>query len=326
MNKVLVTGGAGYIGSHTVLALNEAGYETVVFDNLSTGFQESVLPPARFVHGDLEDTDKLNDLLSREKFNSIIHFAAHISVPESVEKPLEYYYNNSANTIKLIRAAVHHGVRNFIFSSTAAVYGIPDHTPVPETAPLQPINPYGRSKLLSEMTLQDAGMAHKDFKYMILRYFNVAGADPQGRLGQSTPGATHLIKTASKCALGKKEQLSVFGTDFPTFDGTGVRDYIHVSDLADAHVQSLEYLQRGNESDVFNCGYGRGYSVRQIIDVVKRISGNDFPVAEVERREGDPAELVCDPCKIKRVLGWEPKLDDIGKIAASAYEWEKCID
>jgi len=326
MNKVLVTGGAGYIGSHTVLALNEAGYETVVYDNLSTGFEKSVLAPARFVRGDLEDTDKLKDLLARENISSIIHFAAHISVPESVEKPLDYYCNNSVNTIKLIRAALDYKVQEFIFSSTAAVYGIPDYTPVPETAPLQPINPYGRSKLLSEMTLQDAGYAHPDFNYVILRYFNVAGADPEGRLGQSTPGATHLIKTASKCALGKQKQLSVFGTDFPTFDGSGVRDYIHVTDLADAHVQSLQYLKQGNKSDVFNCGYGRGYSVRQIIDVVKQISGSDFPVLETGRRQGDPGELICDPGKIKRVLGWQPKLDDIGKIAASAYEWEKSID
>ncbi len=321
--KVLVTGGAGYIGSHTVLALNEAGYETVVYDNLSTGFKESVLPPARFVRGDLQDSDKLRDLLSSEKFDSVIHFAAHISVPESVEKPLEYYYNNSANTIGLVRAAVEHGIENFIFSSTAAVYGIPEQIPVPETAPLNPINPYGRSKLVSEWSLQDAGNAHPDFNYVILRYFNVAGADPEGRLGQSTPGATHLIKTASKCAVGKKERLSVFGTDFPTFDGTGVRDYIHVTDLAWAHVKGLEYLEQGNSSEIFNCGYGKGYSVNQIIQVVKEISGSDFAVEEVERRVGDPAELVCDPEKITQVLGWEPRHDDIREIASSAYQWEK---
>lgn len=323
MNKVLVTGGAGYIGFHTVLALNEAGYETVVYDNLNTGFFEAVLPSARFVQGDLEDLSKLRDLMSRERFSSIIHFAADIIVPESVENPLKYYINNSANTMGLIKAAIEFGITEFIFSSTAAVYGIPGQTPISETFPLNPINPYGRSKLISEWALQDAARAHPRFEYVILRYFNVARADPRGRLGQSTPNATHLIKRVCKCALGKQEGLRIFGTDFDTFDGTGVRDYLHVTDLAEAHLQSLQYLKQGNSSEIFNCGYGRGYSVKQIIEVAKQVSGKDFPVTEDDARPGDPAELVCNPVKIREFLNWEPKYEDIEKIVVSAYEWEK---
>ncbi len=322
-SKILVTGGAGYIGSHTVLALMEAGYEVVVYDNLSSGHQEAVLPPARLVQGDLDDSEKLTTLLAREQFSSIIHFAASIVVPESAADPLKYYHNNTIKTTGLIQAAVRHDIEHFIFSSTAAVYGIPDHLPVLETAPLAPINPYGRSKLLSEWILQDVSRAYPFFRYLILRYFNVAGADPGGRIGQSTPEATHLIKVASQTALGLRKELHIFGTDYPTRDGTGIRDYIHVTDLAEAHVLALKHLQDGHESGIYNCGYGHGYSVREIISAVQKAGNTRVRIAESPRRAGDPAELVSDPKKIGQDLNWSPDFDDIEKIVKTAYHWEK---
>ena len=321
--KILVTGGAGYIGSHTVLALNEAGYEVVVYDNLSTGHAQAVLPPARLIPGDVGETDKLDKLLAREQFTSIIHFAASIVVPESVSRPLHYYHNNTIKTTGLIRTAIRHRIRHFLFSSTAAVYGIPEHLPVSENAPLQPINPYGRSKLMSEWVLQDVSRACPDFRHVILRYFNVAGADPLGRIGQSTPAATHLIKVACQTALGQRERLEIFGTDYPTPDGTGIRDYIHVADLARAHVLALEYLSHDSDSDIFNCGYGHGYSVQEIVAAVRRISGRPVPTLTVPRRPGDPAELVAAPDKLQRTVKWRPQYDDIEKIVESAYRWEQ---
>ncbi len=324
--KILVTGGAGYIGSHTVLTLLESGYEVVVYDNLSTGKKEAVLPPAKLVVGDLEDQLKLEALFKKEKFTGIIHFAASIVVPESVENPLKYYLNNTVNTTRLIHTALKFEVNNFIFSSTAAVYGLPEQIPVPETTPVNPINPYGRSKVMSEWVIEDTGFAHKQFKYIILRYFNVAGADPQGRLGQCTPRATHLIKVACQTALGLRDKLEIYGTDYPTPDGTGVRDYIHVMDLAKVHVLALEHLQTTRQAGIYNCGYGHGYSVREIVDTVKKVSGKNFKVVESARRPGDPAILVADPTKIKTNMHWQPEWDDIEEIVRTAYLWEKKLN
>ena len=323
MAKVLVTGGAGYIGSHTSLALTSAGYEVVVYDNLSTGRRGAVLPPARLVVGDLKDKDKLDNLVREEKFQAIIHFAASIVVPESVENPLKYYLNNTSNTTLLINLAIKNNVPYFVFSSTAAVYGMPEVVPVNEQSQVAPINPYGRSKVMSEWVIQDANFAHPDFNFIILRYFNVAGADPLGRIGQSTPNATHLIKVACQTALGLREHLCIFGTDYPTPDGTGVRDYIHVVDLADVHVLALRHLKQGNPSGIYNCGYGHGYSVREIIDAVKKVSGVDFKVVETDRRPGDPAQLIADPAKLMKEMNWQPEYDDIEEIVRTAYEWER---
>ena len=323
MSKVLVTGGAGYIGSHTTLALTLAGYDVVVYDNLSTGKAEAVLPPARLVVGDLADTGKLDRLMHDEKFSAVLHFAGSIVVPESVENPLKYYLNNTNNTTELIRLAVQNNIPRFIFSSTAAVYGMPETSAVTEESPTLPINPYGRTKLMSEWVIQDTAAAHPDFSYVILRYFNVAGADPKGRIGQSTPDATHLIKVASQAALGRREALHIFGTDYDTPDGTCIRDYIHVADLADAHVLSLAHLEAANPSGIFNCGYGHGYSVREIVAAVKQASGIDFPVIESPRRAGDPPALISNPARIRATMRWEPAHDDIEGIALSAYNWEK---
>lgn len=323
MSKVLVTGGAGYIGSHTTLALTLAGYDVVVYDNLSTGKAEAVLPPARLVIGDLADTAKLDSLMQGEKFSAVLHFAGSIVVPESVENPLKYYLNNTNNTTELIRLAVRNAIPRFVFSSTAAVYGMPKTSAVTEESPTLPINPYGRTKLMSEWVIEDTAAAHPDFCYVILRYFNVAGADPKGRIGQSTPDATHLIKVASQAALGRREALHIFGTDYDTPDGTCIRDYIHVADLADAHVLSLAHLEAGNPSGIFNCGYGHGYSVREIVAAVKQASGIDFPVIESPRRAGDPPALISDPARIRATMRWEPAHDDIEGIALSAYNWEK---
>ena len=321
--RILVTGGAGYIGSHTTLALTLAGYDVVVYDNLSTGKAEAVLPPARLVVGDLADTGKLDRLMHDEKFSAVLHFAGSIVVPESVENPLKYYLNNTNNTTELIRLAVQNNIPRFIFSSTAAVYGMPETSAVTEESPTLPINPYGRTKLMSEWVIQDTAAAHPDFSYVILRYFNVAGADPKGRIGQSTPDATHLIKVASQAALGRREALHIFGTDYDTPDGTCIRDYIHVADLADAHVLSLAHLEAANPSGIFNCGYGHGYSVREIVTAVKQASGIDFPVIESPRRAGDPPALISNPARIRATMRWEPAHDDIEGIALSAYNWEK---
>ncbi len=326
MSKILVTGGAGYIGSHTTLALSEAGHEVVVYDNLSTGRAEAVIPPARLVVGDLAETDRLSGLMRRENFSAILHFAGSIVVPESVENPLKYYRNNTNNTTELIGLAVRHGIPRFIFSSTAAVYGMPEVIPVTEDTPTQPINPYGRTKLMSEWVIEDTAAAHPQFSYVILRYFNVAGADPKGRIGQSTPNATHLIKVAAQAALGRREALHIFGTDYDTPDGTCIRDYLHVTDLAAAHVLSLGHLEAGGPSGIFNCGYGHGYSVREIVEAVKRASGVDFSVVESPRRAGDPPALVSNPARIRSTMGWQPSHDDIDGIALSAYAWEKRLE
>lgn len=326
MSKVLVTGGAGYIGSHTTLALLESGYEVVVYDNLSTGRADAVLPPARLVVGDLADTERLGSLMETEKFTAVLHFAGSIVVPESVENPLKYYLNNTNNTTELIRLAVENKIPRFIFSSTAAVYGMPETRAVTEDSPVKPINPYGRTKLMSEWVIQDTAAAHQDFSFVILRYFNVAGADPKGRIGQCTPDATHLIKVASQAALGRRPALHIFGTDYDTPDGTCIRDYIHVTDLAKAHVLSLRHLEGGNPSGVFNCGYGRGFSVREIARAVKAASGVDFPVVESPRRAGDPPALISDPSRIRQAMQWRPELDDIHEIALSAYRWEMGLE
>ncbi len=325
MPKILVTGGAGYIGSHTTLALCSKGYDVVVYDNLSTGHAHAVLPPARLEVGDLADTAKVSALMDKEKFDGILHFAGSIVVPESVTNPIKYYANNTNNTTSLIGLAVKHNIPHFIFSSTAAVYGMPEIVPVTETSPLDPINPYGRSKLMSEWVIQDTQTAHAGFSYGILRYFNVAGADPQGRIGQSTPKATHLIKVASQTALGQRDHLKIFGTDYPTKDGTCIRDYIHVTDLANAHVLALRHLEAGKPSGIFNCGYGNGYTVREIVNAVKKVSKVDFSTQDVERRPGDPATLISDPTKLMQTMNWQPEHNDIEEIALSAYLWEKTL-
>lgn len=323
MPSVLVTGGAGYIGSHTALALTQAGYDVVVYDNLSTGRAEAVLPPARLVVGDLADTAKVAALLAEGRFHAVLHFAGSIVVPESVTNPLKYYTNNTTNTTALVALCVRHRVPYFVFSSTAAVYGIPQSVPITEDAPTAPINPYGRSKLMSEWTILDAAAAHPAFRPVILRYFNVAGADPGGRLGQCTPQATHLVKVAAQAALGRREALDIFGTDYPTPDGTCIRDYIHVTDLAEAHVLALRHLEAGGAPGVFNCGYGHGYSVREIVAALQEAIGRTFPVREAPRRAGDPPALVADSTRIQQVMGWQPRHDDIGEIVRSAYLWEQ---
>jgi UDP-glucose 4-epimerase len=325
MAKILVTGGAGYIGSHTSLALMEAGYEVVVYDNLSTGVRKAVLPPARLVVGDLKEVDRLDSLMALERFSAVIHFAASIVVPESVENPLLYYKNNTVNTALLVELAVAHRIPHFVFSSTAAVYGMPEIMPVTEDSPVDPINPYGRSKLMDEWILEDSAKAYPDFRHITLRYFNVAGGDAQGRVGQSTPDATHLIKVSCQAALGRRPHLAVYGTDYPTPDGTGVRDYIHVSDLADVHVLALKHLERGNPSETLNCGYGHGYSVREIARTVRSVSGVDFAIVESPRRAGDPAEIVADPSRLMSRFRWTPRHDDIEAIVRTALAWEKTL-
>jgi UDP-glucose 4-epimerase len=322
--SVLVTGGAGYIGSHMVWHLVDAGEHVIVVDNLSTGFNWAVSPEATLVRGDCADQDLMKDLIDKNEVDAIIHFAGSVVVPDSVADPLGYYLNNTVKSRALIEAAVQAGVRRFIFSSTAAVYGMPNATPVGEDAELTPISPYGRSKLMTEMMLADTAVAH-DFSYLALRYFNVAGADPAGRTGQSTRGATHLIKVACETALGKRDHITVYGTDYPTADGTCVRDYIHVSDLVAAHAEALRHLRAGGESLVANCGYGRGFSVLEVIDTVKRISGKDFPVILGDRRPGDPAAIVASPALIEARLGWRPRYADLDAIVASALQWEKAL-
>ncbi len=319
---VLVTGGAGYIGSHMVYALTDRGEDVVVLDNLSTGFDWAVSPKAKLVVGDIGDMDLVSGLIREHGIDAIINFAGSIIVPESVENPLKYYHNNTANTRNLIECAVKGGVPHFIFSSTAAVYGIPERNPAFEDARLDPINPYGRSKLMTEWMLEDVSKAHP-MNYVALRYFNVAGADPQGRTGQSTPEATHLIKVACQTALGQREKMYVFGSDYDTPDGTCIRDYIHVTDLIAAHVDALDYLRGGGESAIFNCGYGRGFSVLEVIDAVKKVAGHDFPVEMTGRRAGDPPALVAGADRVREVLGWKPEHDDLNEIVASAYAWER---
>ncbi|SEP07081.1 UDP-glucose 4-epimerase [Methylobacterium sp. UNC300MFChir4.1] len=323
---VLVTGGAGYIGSHMVLALLDAGHEgVVVLDDLSTGFDWAVPEGVKLVVGDVADQALVTQTILQHRIDALAHFAAKTVVPDSVADPLGYYLANTAKTRSLIEAAVRAGVKHVIFSSTAAVYGEPDISPVPEDLPLKPINPYGRSKLMSEWMIADAAAAH-GFSYVVLRYFNVAGADPKGRSGQSTPNATHLIKVATQAALGQRSRLDVFGTDYPTPDGSCLRDYIQVSDLAEAHRLALDHLRSGGESLTLNCGYGRGYSVLEVVEVVKRISGRDFEVQLCPRRPGDPALVVAEASRIRERLGWQPSHDDLEAIVTQALAWENCLD
>ncbi|HEV2573536.1 MAG TPA: UDP-glucose 4-epimerase GalE [Beijerinckiaceae bacterium] len=319
---VLVTGGAGYIGSHMVLELLDAGEKVVVLDNLSTGFRWAVPAEVPFVQGDFGDEDLITETLARYDVTAIAHFAAKIVVPESVADPLGYYLNNTAKARSLIESAIEGGVQHFIFSSTAAVYGDPESNPVTEDESLKPVSPYGRSKLMVEWMLQDAAKAH-GLRYAVLRYFNVAGADPKGRTGQSTANATHLIKVAVQAALGHRAGMEVFGTDYPTRDGSCLRDYIQVSDLAAAHMDALRYLRGGGDSITCNCGYARGYSVLEVIDVVKKVSGVDFPVTISGRRAGDPAAIVAGNDRIRAVLGWTPKYDDLDVIVRQALQWEQ---
>ncbi len=323
--SVLVTGGAGYIGSHMVLELTDAGEDVVVLDNLSTGFRFAVATGAKLVVGDVGDGALVKALVEQHDVSAIIHFAGSIVVPDSVADPLGYYDNNTAKSRSLMAAAVSAGVTQFIFSSTAAVYGNPVSNPVSEMDRAAPVSPYGSSKLMTEIMLADTAFAH-DFRYVALRYFNVAGADPDGRSGQSTPRATHLIKAACETALGKRPQMEIFGTDYPTADGTCVRDYIHVTDLARAHLAALAHLRAGGASDVFNCGYTKGFSVFEVIAAVKRVSGVDFKVVLSPRRPGDPVAIVAASQKIRDVLGWRPQYDDLDAIVAQALAWERRVD
>lgn len=318
---ILVTGGAGYIGSHMVWKLLDAGEEVVVIDRLSTGFDWAVAPEAELVVGDIGDRDLVEGVIRRRGVEAIIHFAGSIVVPESVADPLGYYLNNTVRSHGLIDAAIRTGVRNFIFSSTAAIYGTPEAVPVLEDAPARPESPYGTSKLMTELMLRDAAAAH-DFAYTALRYFNVSGADPLMRTGQSTRGATHLIKVASETATGKRPFMEVYGTDYPTRDGTCIRDYIHVSDLVEAHYLALQRLRAGGGSIVANCGYGRGYSVLEVIDTVQRVVGRDFDVRLEGRRAGDAVEVVANADRARAELGWTPRFDDLATIVSHAIEWE----
>jgi UDP-glucose 4-epimerase len=319
---ILVTGGAGYIGSHMVHALLDAGERVVVLDNLSTGFDWAVPARAPLVVGDTGDQRLTRDILRDHDVDAIIHFAASVVVPDSVRDPLAYYRNNTVNSRALMECAVQSGVRHFIFSSTAAVYGNPIELPVREDAPTLPISPYGWSKLMTETMLRDASHAH-GLGHIILRYFNVAGADPQGRTGQSTAGATHLIKVAVEAAVGQRSALDVFGTDYPTPDGTCIRDYIHVGDLVLAHCAALQALRSGAPSLTLNCGYGHGFSVHDVIDAVKRVSGVDFPVRTAPRRAGDAAMVVADTTQIRKTLAWQPRFDDLATIVRDALAWER---
>ncbi len=322
---ILVTGGAGYIGSHMVLELVDQGQDVVVLDNLSTGFREAVKAPAKLVVGDIGDQDLVATVIKKYGVDAIVHFAGSIVVPDSVADPLGYYQNNTVNSRALMEVAVASGVKKFIFSSTAAVYGNPEQVPVSETAPLAPMSPYGTSKLMTELMLGDVAQAH-DLRYVALRYFNVAGADPAGRSGQSTPRATHLIKVACEAATGKRSHIEIYGTDYPTEDGTCVRDYIHVSDLVRAHTAALDYLNAGGTPDVFNCGYSKGYSVADVVAAVKKISGVDFSVRMAKRRAGDPAAIVAGSDKIRATLGWEPQHDNLEEIVSHALAWEQQLD
>jgi len=320
--SVLVTGGAGYIGSHMALELLGADESVVVLDNLSTGLAWAVPKSATLVVGDVGDQPLVQRVVESHGVTSIIHFAGSIVVPDSVADPLGYYLNNTVKSRALIEVAVKSGIHHFIFSSTAAVYGMTGDTPVTEDAPLAPMSPYGSSKRMTEIMLADTARAH-DLRYVALRYFNVAGADPNGRSGQSTPRATHLVKVACETALGKRSRMQVFGTDYPTPDGTCLRDYIHVTDLARAHMAALRYLRAGGESDIFNCGYGRGFSVLEVIDAVKRAAGRDFEVRMSERRPGDPARVVAASQRIRKVLGWVPEHDTLNAIVRDALSWEE---
>ncbi len=318
---VLVTGGAGYIGSHVVRRLGEAGYRLVVLDDLSTGFREAVLS-GRLVVGNAGDVALVERLLAEHAVESVLHFAGHVVVPESVADPLKYYGNNTCASRALLQCCARAGVERFIFSSTAAVYGVPERQRLDEDTPTAPINPYGRSKLMTEQMLADLATA-SGLRHVTLRYFNVAGADPGGRIGQSSAEATHLIKVACQAVVGVRESVAIFGTDYPTPDGTGVRDYIHVEDLADAHAEALVYLENGGESVTLNCGYGHGYSVREVLEAVRRVAGARLQIREQGRRPGDPPSLIAVADRIREVLGWVPQYDDLDFIVRTALAWER---
>jgi UDP-glucose 4-epimerase len=319
--KVFVTGGAGYIGSHVVKALGEAGHDVLIYDNLSSGHEWAVLH-GRLVKGDLADAEFLNRTVKEFGPDAVIHFAAFIQVEESVREPLKYYRNNVANSLTLLDVLRRNGVNNFVYSSTAAVYGQPERVPIAETEPLNPINPYGATKVMVERVLSEMSAA-EDFRYIALRYFNVAGSDPGCRIGQAYRESTHIITRALKTANGELKKLMIFGTDYPTPDGTCIRDYIHVDDLAQAHLKALDYLIREKKSDVMNCGYGHGFSVKEVVEASKRVTKIDFPVEETDRRAGDPAELVANSTKLQNLTGWKPEYDDLDFIIKTAWEWER---
>ena len=319
--KIFVTGGAGYIGSHVVKLLGENGHDILVFDNLSTGHDWAVLF-GKLKQGVLEDKMLVSETLRTFKPDAVIHFAASIQVEESVRKPLMYYRNNVVNTLNLLEAMAENNIERFIYSSSAAVYGMPEKMPIVETAPMNPINPYGASKMMIERVLQDISLA-RDFHYIALRYFNVAGADPRGRIGQVYKEATHLITRSLKVAKGEFEKLFVYGADYPTPDGTCIRDYIHVDDLALAHLLALVYLVETEKSDVMNCGYGHGFSVKEVVEAAKKVTGIDFAVVDAPRRAGDPPDLIADSTKLKSATGWKPGYDDLEFIIKTAWEWEK---
>ena len=321
--SVLVTGGAGYVGSHVVLALLEAGYEITVIDDLSTGCRDLVPGDCQFLEGNVGDAEFLSNVLEPNQFAAVLHFAGSTIVEESTRRPLDYYSNNATNSLSLLEACRSAGVPKLIFSSTAAVYGEPKRSPVDETAELRPINPYGRSKLLVEEMIQDLAATAPDFHYGILRYFNVAGADPEGRSGQSGAAATHLIKSACEAVVVNRDGIEIFGTDYPTEDGTCIRDYIHVSDLASVHVALLDKMLAREQSYLLNCGYGRGLSVRQVLDAVTRLSGGGLKVSNGNRRPGDAAEIVADVARLHQVLDWQPQHDDLDHIIETALSWER---
>lgn len=325
MNKktILVTGGAGYIGSHVVRQLGERQENIVVLDNLSTGKKEAVLH-GEFIEGNMGDTALVDQLMQKYDIEAVLHFAAHTIVPESVTNPLKYYGNNTANTRNLLECCQRHGVKHFIFSSTAAVYGVLERGVAREDSPTQPINAYGSSKLMSEIMLRDLSAA-SELTHVILRYFNVAGCDPECRIGQNTPNATLLIKVASEVAIGKRDALHIFGSDYDTADGTGVRDFIHVEDLASAHLRALDYLRKGGSSRTFNCGYGHGYSVRQVVNALEQAVGHKIKTVEEPRRAGDPPTLIADSSAIKQALQWQPAYDDINTIVKTSLEWERLL-
>jgi UDP-glucose 4-epimerase len=320
--KILVTGGAGYIGSHFVRILGEQGYLVDVLDNLSTGYPENLSRNERLYKVNLSDVQAVDEIMGLNSYNAVVHFAASIVVPESIVKPLDYYWNNTSNLIQVLKHCQKHQINRFVFSSTAAVYGeTQTHDLINEKTLTVPTNPYGYSKLMSERVIQDYARANSEFHFGILRYFNVAGADPMGRMGQRNPESTHLIKIACETAVGRRPYMSIFGNDYPTEDGTCIRDYIHVEDLADIHLQTLSYIE--NSSILLNCGYGRGHSVREVIDTLKKSCRVDFEVRNAPRREGDITKLVADPSLLKNKLNWKPRYDDLESILKHAYQWEK---
>jgi len=320
---ILITGGGGYIGSHTARLLAESGFDLVIVDNFYSGHRWAIPAGAELIDGSAGDPVLLDKLFDLKKIDAVIHFAGHIVVPESVENPLKYYRNNVLASQELIESCQRHAINQFIFSSSAAVYGEPGVSPITENTATAPISPYGTTKLITEWMLRDVDIADPAFNYAALRYFNVAGAHSSGELGQATPDATHLIKIACQAAIGSRDAMAVYGRDYPTSDGTCVRDYIHIEDLAQAHLDTLRYLLDGGKSNVFNCGYGHGYSVQEVIDVVKKVSGVDFLVNDAERRAGDPPELIAANDRIRKIVGWKPVRDDLELICKSALDWEK---